>query len=81
LASYFYAMTAKEELRKRHQKAIATLNKVAVPIIEKYGLNKSCTDIGRILGVSYQTVVNYVYGRVKDGYLCEAIIKEFKKIK
>jgi len=38
-------------------------------------------NIGAILGVSFQTVVNYVYGKAKDGFLTEAICNEFKKLK
>lgn len=56
------------------------LNKTAVPIIEKHGLKKVCIQVAEILGVSFQTVVNYIYGRSKDGYLCEAITEQFKKL-
>jgi len=74
-------MTAKEDLKERHNLAAIKLKDTATPVIEKKGLLVSCSAIAKTLGVSYQTVVNYTYGRVKDGFLCEAIAKEFKKIK
>jgi len=73
-------MTAKQELKKRHAASVVELQTVALPKIEKDGLKPVCENIGKALGVSYQTVVNYVYGRTKDGFLTNAIAKEFKKL-
>jgi len=74
---YFYAMTAKE-LKKRHEKAIAELREVALPIIAKSSAKQECQKVAKKLGVSYQTVNNYVYGMAKDGFLTEAICDVFK---
>lgn len=74
-------MTAKEDLKQRHNLAALKLKDTATPVIEKKGLLVSCSEIAKTLGVSYQTIVNYTYGRVKDGFLAEAITKEFKKLK
>lgn len=73
-------MEAKKQLRERHKEACAILNKVAEPYINNKTLNTQAEKIGKRLGVSYQTVVNYVYGKSKDGYLTEAITKEFKAL-
>jgi predicted transcriptional regulator len=73
-------MTAKQELKKRHQLAIDELKKVALPKIEKEGVKPVCEKISATIGVSYQTIANYVYGMAKDGFLTEQITKEFKKI-
>lgn len=37
--------------------------------------------IGNKLGVTGQTVVNYISGNAKDGYLLDAMIEEFKELK
>ncbi len=71
-------MEAKKQLRQRHKKACVLLKKVASPHIENSTLNSEALKIGKRLGVSFQTVVNYVYGKSKDGYLTEAITKEFQ---
>lgn len=74
-------MEAKKQLRQRHKEACLELKKIASPYIDNTTLNAEAVKIGRELGVSFQTVVNYVYGKSKDGYLTEAIIDQFKKIK
>jgi|GEM_PF-5635920 len=73
-------MTAKQELKKRHLLAVDELKKIAIPKIEKDGLKPVCEKISASVGVSYQTVANYVYGMAKDGFLTEQITKEFKKL-
>ena len=69
-------MEAKKQLKLRHKDSIIELKKAAAPYIDK-GLNDAAKKIGKNIGVSFQTVVNYVYGKTKDGYLTEAITKEF----
>lgn len=39
-----------------------------------------CGGVGYSLNISAQTVKNYLAGAVNDGYLAEAIYKEFKRI-
>ena len=73
-------MEAKKQLRQRHKEACSQLKKAASPYIENSTLNSEAIKIGKQLGVSFQTVVNYVYGKSKDGYLTEAITSEFNKI-
>lgn len=73
-------MEAKKQLRQRHKDACSQLRKSASPYIDNETLNLQAKVIGKQLGVSFQTVVNYVYGKSKDGYLTEAITSEFNKI-
>jgi len=73
-------MEAKKQLKQRHKTACIELRKVAAPYIDDNTLNAKSLVIGKNLGVSFQTVVNYVYGKSKDGYLTEAITKEFQSI-
>lgn len=74
-------MEAEKKLKLRHEKASAELKKVAIKYIDNNTLNKEAEKIGKSLGVSFQTVVNYVYGKAKDGYLTDAITELFKSIK
>lgn len=73
-------MEAKKQLRQRHKEACEGLKKAAIQYIDNNTLNSEAVKIGKRLGVSYQTVVNYVYGKSKDGYLTEAITKEFQSL-
>lgn len=70
-------MEGKKQLKQRHKAASKELNRVASPYIENGSLNFEAIKIGKELGISFQTVVNYVYGKSKDGYLTEAITQEF----
>lgn len=76
---YICGMEAKKQLKQRHKEAILELKKAAAPYMDK-GLNDAAKKIGKNVGVSFQTVVNYVYGKTKDGYLTEAITKEFQSL-
>lgn len=40
-----------------------------------------CWTVAKNLSVSGTTIKNYLEGRISDGYLAEAIYKEFKNIK
>lgn len=73
-------MEAKKRLNGRHKQARSELKKVAMPYIDGNSLNSVAMGISKKLGISFQTVVNYVHGRAKDGYLTEAITNEFKLI-
>lgn len=73
-------MEAKKKLKERRKVACAELKKVAMPYIDNKTLNEKSEIIGKRLGVSFQTVVNYVYGKAKDGFLIEALTEEFKNL-
>lgn len=73
-------MEAKKQLKQRHKESRVALKKIATPYIDDNTLNAKALKIGENLGVSFQTVVNYVYGKSKDGYLTEAITKEFQSL-
>ena len=51
--------------------------------LAKKGLNLTVVakKVGDILYISKITVLNYINGEIKDGYLAEAILAELKKIK
>lgn len=68
-------------LKERHNIANTKLKSIAIPKIEKYSLKTTTELVANNLCISAQTVVNYIYGRGKDGFLVEAIIKEFKEMK
>lgn len=70
-------MTSLQQYDFKHQEIKSKLLTVA-----KEKLNgevmKASTVIAKILEVSPQTVYNYLTGRIKDGYLAEAILRETK---
>ena len=74
-------MNAKQELKQRHLQAVGVLQKTANPITSSEGLVKCSKIVSKNLGVSPQTVMNYLLGRGKDGYLTEAITTQFKTLK
>lgn len=76
----FDFMKETTELNKRHLASVQLLQKAANPKTFKYGLMVCAEKIAVKLNISPQTVVNYLSGRVKDGYLTEAITKEFKTL-
>jgi hypothetical protein len=70
------------ELQKRMAASYAELNKIAN--IKLVGRNTSLlyATIGISLGITANTVANYVIGLSKsgNGYLIDALIKEFEKL-
>jgi len=72
---------SKELLKHRHLQAVVKLQAVANPKVFQYGLMKCAKAIGDKLEVTDQTIINYLSGRVKDGFLTEQITKEFKSLK
>ena len=72
---------SKEKLQHRHLQAVVKLQSVANPKVFKYGLMKCAKAIGDELEITDQTVINYLSGRVRDGYLTEAITQQFKTLK
>lgn len=69
------------ELQKRMVNSYAELKKIAS--IKSVGRNVSAlyTAIGLSLGITGNTVANYVEGKSKsgNGYLIDALIKQFEK--
>lgn len=74
-------MEAMTKLLDRHNTAKVALKKAAKPFVDNNSIRGISKEIGIILGVSFQTVLNYVYGMTNDGFLTEAITRELKKIK
>jgi len=73
-------MTKNKEIQNRHDAAVKRLKRVAAPKIKKHGFFNCALQVGRNLDLSYQTIINYHNGKSKDGYITEAIIKEFQSI-
>lgn len=53
---------------------------VNYPVINKYGKWKAFRIVANNLQVTSQTVENYVKGRCPDGFLIDAMTREFKKL-
>lgn len=71
-------MTPKEKLEKRKEEITGKLFSVKIP----RGFESStCWEIGKDLGVTGTTVINYLKGKVGNGYLAEAIYEECLKKK
>lgn len=71
-------MTPKQKLEKRKDEIKGKLFSVEIP---KRQESSTCWGVGKNLGVTGTTVMNYLKGKVNDGYLAEAIYDEFVKIK
>jgi len=74
-------MEALKELNDKHSVIKEKLATTAKAKISKGTIMAACTNVGRLLEISPQTVYNYITGNIKDGYLAEAILKEFKRLK
>lgn len=74
-------MEVKSALLERHKKASKMLNDIANKKMEKGRSTQIAAEVGLKIGISAQTVINYVGGTCKDGYTTEALIAEFKKLK
>ncbi len=71
-------MTAIQEYKSKHKDVSARLRTICISKSKEVGRLAACEVIAPKLGVSSQTVYNYTCGRIKDGYLAEAIINEFE---
>jgi hypothetical protein len=71
-------MTPLEILEERKNQVKGKLFSIVIPNRQETSI---CWAIGKSLGVTGTTVQNYLRGKVKDGYLAEAIYEEFLKIK
>lgn len=72
------ATKTSEEFETRHKDIKDKLMAIVLP--EQTGTS-ICGGIGYSLNITGQTVKNYLNGDIKDGYLAEAIYKEFKRLK
>lgn len=70
-------MTALEDYNKAIEDISAKLKTVALPPNQSYAL----WSVAESLNISGTTVKNYLSGKVKNGYMAEAIYKEFKRLK
>jgi len=77
----FASMTTKEKLESRRFVIKTSIQAVSVNKSAYVGIIKLCADIGKVLGISGQTVYNYTRGNISDGYLADAILIELKKYK
>ena len=77
---YICSMTALQELKVKHKDAIKALQEAALPKTKEKGLVALSEIVGKNLKKSPQTIMNYINGRGKDGYLTEAITKEFQSL-
>lgn len=50
-------------------------------LVDAGHITNACLKSATKLDVSHVTVLNYIKGDIKDGYLAEAILAELKKIK
>jgi hypothetical protein len=55
--------------------------KLSTVILEEGQETSLCWQVATALKVSGTTVSNYLRGNVSDGYMAEAIYREFKKLK
>lgn len=69
---------ASEEFDTRHKEIKAKLMAIELP---DTNVTNVLAGIGVSLNITGQTVKNYLNGDIKDGYLAEAIYKEFKRLK
>lgn len=69
---------ASEEFDLRHKSIKEKLASIVLP--EQTGTSL-CGGVGYSLNITGQTVKNYLNGDIKDGFLAEAIYKEFKRLK
>lgn len=76
----FAPMTTLQNYDYKHE---TIKNKLLTVAKEKLNgeVMKASTVIAKTLEISPQTVYNYLTGRIKDGYLAEAILREINHYK
>lgn len=74
-------MEVKTALIERHKKSSEILRNISAKKMEKRRSTQIAAEVGLKIGVSAQTVLNYIGGNCKDGYTTEALISEFRKLK
>ncbi len=71
-------MTAFQEMEAKRKAVKHLLSTAQFPSDKETIL---CWTIGHGLGVTGVTVKNYLRGKIKDGYLADAIYSEIKRLK
>lgn len=66
-------------LKQRHNETNKCLQSAASGLINNSKLRDFSKEVSKKYGISAQTVINYVYGQGKDGYLKDAILSDLKK--
>ncbi len=74
-------MTAINLFFKKHRQIANRLNIEKARLFKKHTEKDISLKIAPLVRVSPVTVINYLHGKVKDGYLAEVILSELKKIK
>jgi hypothetical protein len=69
-----------QALQKRKSEATKRLQTIALQRTPPTKQSVTYTKIGAELEMTGQSVGNYVAGKGSDGFLIEALIKEFKKL-
>lgn len=72
--------TLKQELQARMDKASKKLKKEADKRTPQFRMMKVYTQIASRLGITAQSVKNYIAGTGGNGYMIEALTKEFMKL-
>ncbi len=68
------------KLKKRMEDACKELSKIASEKTPANETTNTYVKVGIKLGITGQTVYNYIQGKGGNGYLIESIIEEFKKL-
>ena len=63
---------------EKHNGANIALAKALSRLKERKEVTNVAIDVGKELGVTHTTIINYLQGRGKDGYLKEAILNQLK---
>jgi len=63
-------------LKQRHTSTDKRLNKAAQKVINGPSLRNWAKKAGEKYDVTGQTIINYLYGMGKDGFLKEALIED-----
>jgi len=71
----------KMTLKERHESAFKKLRIEANKKLTNREATQIAAKVGIGVGVSGQTVINYLNGKCKDGFITEALTAEFKKLK
>jgi predicted transcriptional regulator len=64
---------------EKHNGANVALAKALSRLKERKEVTNVAIDVAKELGVTHTTIINYLQGRGKDGYLKEAILEILKK--
>ncbi len=71
-----------EAFNKTNKKHILIKNRLCVEGKRlKNKVTLAAISVSNVLPITHITVLNYIKGNIKDGYLAEAILAELKKIK